>query len=117
MRLRMVSVVPILQRSMPETPLAAWIREFQVKESSFFEKKNLLLFENSELDEAGTNSDSRKFGRGGAIVGQKLRLRKISFQIFWRLVNTSFNLSECVSRPVFETDSNCNAASSCSQNP
>ena len=83
----------------------------------FLRKKNLLLFENSELNKAGTNRDSRKFGRGGAIVWQKLRLRKISFQIFWRLVNTSFNLSECVSGPVFETDSNCNAASCCSQNP
>ena len=90
---------------------------FKFKNVLLFEKKNLLLFKNSELNKAGTNSDCRKFGGGGAIVWQKLRLRKISFQIFWRLVNTSFNLSECVSRPVFETDSNCNAASSCSQNP
>ena len=57
---------------------------FKLKNVLLFEKKNLLLFENSELDEAGTNSDCRKFGRGGAIVWQKLRLRKISFQIFWR---------------------------------
>ena len=91
---------------------------FKFKNVLLFEKKkNLLLFENSELNKAGTNSDCRKFGGGGAIVWQKLRLRKISLQIVWRLVNTIFNLSECVSRPVFETDSNCNAASSCSQNP
>ena len=87
---------------------------FKFKNVLLFEKKNLLLFKNSELNKARTNSDSRKFGGGGAIVRQKLRLRKILFQIFWRLVNTNFNLSECVSRPVFETDSNCNTASSCS---
>ena len=72
MRLSMVSEVPILQRRMPDTPVAAWKK----KKLNMFSSAsaNLLLFENSKLNSTRSDGDDRKFGGSGSIVWHKLRL-------------------------------------------
>ena len=101
MRLRMVSVVPILQRSMPETPLAAWIREFQVQEcSSFWEKKPALVWEqwaqqsrDQQQQRAVWQRRSHSLAKTQAeknIISDLLEVSKYEFQPEWVCIQTSF---------------------------
>ena len=70
----MVSEVPILQRRMPDTPVAAW-KKNKLKPNMFSSvSANLLLFENSKLNSTRPDGDDRKFGGSGSIVWHKLRL-------------------------------------------
>ena len=102
MRLRMVSVVPILQRSMPETPLAAWISEFQVQEcSSFWEKeKPALVWEQwaqQSRDQQRLQEVWRRRSHSLAktqaeknIISDRLEVSKYEFQPEWVCIQTSF---------------------------
>ena len=102
MRLRMVSVVPILQRSMPETPLAAWISEFQVQEcSSFWEKeKPALVWEQwaqQSRDQQRLQEVWRRRSHSLAktqaeknIISDLLEVSKYEFQPEWVCIQTSF---------------------------
>ena len=64
MRLSMVSEVPILQRRMPDTPVAAWGEKASSRPNMCSVIGNLLLLKNSQLNDTRSNRDNRKFGRG-----------------------------------------------------
>ena len=100
MRLRMVSVVPILQRSMPETPLAAWIREFQVQECSSFWEKPALVWEqwaqqsrDQQRQQEVWQRRSHSLAKTQAeknIISDLLEVSKYEFQPEWVCIRTSF---------------------------
>ena len=72
MRLSMVSEVPILHRRIPDTPVAAcWTK---ILPKNDFVMKDLLLLEDSKLNDTGPNGHNWKLCRSRSIVWHKLRL-------------------------------------------